>query len=82
MVHNGLAMCSLSTFLTNKLDSDVLQTLCSKQIRRKYLSGKLHIGDVSKFVLMFANAPCMVTYGMQWNMHYTNCCVYVRIVNK
>jgi len=20
-------------------------------------------------------APCMVAYGMQWNMHYTNCCV-------
>ena len=19
-------------------------------------------------------APCMVAYGMQWNMHYTNCC--------
>jgi len=48
-------MCSLSTFLYNKLDINILQTLCSKQIRRKHLSGKLHIGDVSKFVLMFAN---------------------------
>lgn len=24
--------------------------------------------------LIAYNAPCMVAYGMQWNMHYTNCC--------
>lgn len=25
--------------------------------------------------LIVYNDPCMVAYGMQWNMHYTNCCV-------
>jgi|GEM_PF-4454432 len=49
-------MCSLSTLLLKKLDIDTLQSLNGKRIARKHLSGKLHIGDVSKFVLMFANA--------------------------
>jgi hypothetical protein len=41
-------MCSLSTLLYKKLDIDTLQILNGKRIARKYLSGKLHIGDVSK----------------------------------
>ena len=40
-------MCSLSTLLYKKLDIYTMQSLDGKQIERKHLSGKLHIGDVS-----------------------------------